>query len=30
MKKIFCAVILVCVMCSRGYAVSEDMSVYVR
>ena len=30
MKKIFCAVLMVCVICSGGYAVSEDMSVYVR
>ena len=30
MKKIFCAVLMVCVMCSGGYAVSEDMSVYVK
>ena len=30
MKKIFLAVMIVCVMCSGSYAVSQDMSVYVR
>ncbi len=30
MKRIFCAVILACVMCTGAFAVSEDMSAYVR
>lgn len=30
MKKIFLAVMIVCVMCSGSYAVSQDMSAYVR
>ena len=30
MKKMFLAVMIVCMMCSGSYAVSQDMSVYVR
>lgn len=30
MKKIFLAVMIVCVMCSGSYAVSQDMGAYVR
>ena len=30
MKKLFFALVLLCIMCSASHAVSEDMSVYVR
>ncbi|MBQ7193289.1 MAG: hypothetical protein IJR98_02850 [Synergistaceae bacterium] len=30
MKKLFFALVLLCIMCSESHAVSEDMSVYVR